>query len=165
MLKRPFLGLLLLAAATFACNRAFGADQREACPTTRPPDPPFVPPPPYPTDMGSGTFWYGSESLWTTLELGGTWKCTSRCVERLMYWRRGYNWRTEPEPQLTVTARRLDRKVPSVTFHGGTNFFVLGQYGRTAAMMSGIDIPTAGCWEVTARYRGDTLSFIVSVEP
>ena len=53
MLKRPFLGLLLLAAATFACDRAFGADHREACPTTRPPDPPFVPPPPYPTDMGS----------------------------------------------------------------------------------------------------------------
>jgi hypothetical protein len=32
MLKRLLLGLLLLAAATFAWDRALGADYREACP-------------------------------------------------------------------------------------------------------------------------------------
>ena len=80
MLKRPFLGLLLLAAATFACDRAFGADHREACPTTRPPDPPFVPPPPYPTDMGSTVCNVTDESTgampmpsaWSLLNLAAT---------------------------------------------------------------------------------------------
>ena len=33
------------------------------------------------------------------------------------------------------------------------------------AMMSGIRIPTAGCWELTARYAGHTLSFVVEDVP
>jgi len=30
-------------------------------------------------------------------------------------------------------------------------------------MLVGIDIPTYGCWRVTARYRAATLSYVVSV--
>jgi hypothetical protein len=32
-------------------------------------------------------------------------------------------------------------------------------------MMALIDIPKAGCWEITAHSKGHDLSFIVSVEP
>jgi hypothetical protein len=32
-------------------------------------------------------------------------------------------------------------------------------------MMTGIDIPTAGCWEITGHYNDHDLTFIVSVEP
>jgi hypothetical protein len=32
-------------------------------------------------------------------------------------------------------------------------------------MMTGLDVPTAGCWELTAHYRGHTVNFVVSVEP
>ena len=31
-------------------------------------------------------------------------------------------------------------------------------------MMTLIDIPTVGCWELTAHYGGHTLTFVVSVE-
>lgn len=33
------------------------------------------------------------------------------------------------------------------------------------AMMTGIRIPSAGCWEVTGHYRSKSLSFTVSVQP
>jgi hypothetical protein len=31
-------------------------------------------------------------------------------------------------------------------------------------MMTLIDIPKTGCWEITAHYKGHDLSFVVSVE-
>jgi hypothetical protein len=46
----------------------------EACPVTKPPDQPFVPPAPYWTNHGPDRFWYGTESLWTLLAVQGTWK-------------------------------------------------------------------------------------------
>jgi hypothetical protein len=33
------------------------------------------------------------------------------------------------------------------------------------AIMTAIDIPSIGCWEITAQYGGDSLSFVVSVQP
>ena len=32
-----------------------------------------------------------------------------------------------------------------------------------SAMLVGIDIPAAGCWEITGQYKGTTLSFVVWV--
>jgi len=32
-------------------------------------------------------------------------------------------------------------------------------------MLVGVDIPTIGCWEITGRYAGHTLSFVVWVAP
>ena len=81
---------------------------------------------------------------------------------KLVYWRRGFDWRKEPEPHLMVTAKRLDRDARSVAAEQAHAVFVPGP---RSAMMTAIDIPTAGCWEVTAHYRGHTLSFVVSVEP
>ena len=50
----------------------------EACPVTKPPAQPFVPPPRYWTDHGPDGFWYGSESLWTLLAVHGTWKIRNK---------------------------------------------------------------------------------------
>jgi hypothetical protein len=33
------------------------------------------------------------------------------------------------------------------------------------AILTGVDVPTVGCWELTGWYRGNTLSFVVSIEP
>ena len=82
---------------------------------------------------------------------------------KLIYWRRGFDCRREPEPELIVSAKRLDRKAPSVAADSARAVFVKGD--TPAAMMTAIDIPTAGCWEVTAQYRGHNLNFVVSVEP
>jgi|HubBroStandDraft_6_1064221.scaffolds.fasta_scaffold407615_1 hypothetical protein len=144
---------------------------REACPVTKPPDQPFVPPAPYWTNHGPDRFWYGTESLWTLLAVQGTWKIRNNVLEgeggyrtKLIYWRRGFDWRTELEPGLIVIARRLDREAPPVAAAAPAHaVFVTGR--QPAAMMTAIDIPTTGCWRLTAQYRDQELSFVVSVEP
>lgn len=140
----------------------------EACPVTKPPAQPFVPPPPYWTNHGPDQFWYGTESLWTLLGVDGVWHMHSNVSEnkglyitKLTYWRRGFDWRREPKPALTANAKRLDREAPIVAADPANAVFVTTD---KPAMMTGIDIPI-GCWEITARYSGHSLSFVVSVEP
>jgi hypothetical protein len=82
---------------------------------------------------------------------------------KLVYWRRGFDWRKELEPKLIVTASQFDREGPIVAAEHADAVFVTGP--QPAAMMTGIDIPTTGCWEVTAQYRDQKLSFVVSVQP
>jgi hypothetical protein len=68
--------------------------------------------------------------------------------------------RTEPEPAISVAGRRLDRAGP--TFRAGdpgTN----ASFDNTTAMLVGVGVPTSGCWELTGRYRGAQLSYIVWV--
>ena len=141
----------------------------EACPVTKPSAQPFVPPPPYWTDHGPDGFWYGTESLWTLLAVQGTWKTRNNVPEgkggyrtKLIYWRRGFDWRMEPKPELIVIAKRLDREVPPVAADPAHAVFVTTE---RPGMMTGIDIPSTGCWELTAQYGGQRLSFVVSVQP
>ena len=144
------------------------------CLTTLPPNPPFVPPIQYPPGgLAAGTFWYGTDALWTALSFDGKWPIQNNVLEskggyrtKLTFWRRGFDWRTEPKPKLIVTGKRLDGDAPSVAVAHANAVFVPDKPGYMApGMMIGIDIPTAGCWEITAHYGGHTLTFIVSVEP
>ena len=109
----------------------------------------------------------GTESLWTLLGVDGVWHMHSNVSEnkglyttKLTYWRRGFDWRREPKLALTVNAKRLDREAPLVAADPANAVFVTDK----PAMMTGIDIPI-GCWEITARHSGHSLSFVVSVEP
>ena len=140
----------------------------EACPVTRPPAQLFVPPPPYWTDDGRDGFWYGNESLWTLLGVRGEWKVKGNPLEsnggyrtKLTYWRQGFDWRKD-KPELTVVATRLDRDEPPVAAEQANAVFVGTD---KPAIMTAIDIPSIGCWKVTAQYRRNELSFVVSVQP
>jgi hypothetical protein len=142
----------------------------EACPVTKPPAQPFVPPRPYWTQHNPDQFWYGTESLWTLLAVQGTQKIRNNVLAgeggyrtKLTYWRTGFNWRTELEQELIVIAKRIDREAPPVAAAPAHVVFVTG--GQPAAMMTEIDIPTTGCWRLTAQYRDQKLSFVVSVQP
>jgi hypothetical protein len=137
------------------------------CVTTVAPVPAFVPRAPYAARAPEGGFWYGSDALWTTLSVDGKWHMEGNVLHgkgyrtKLVYWRRGFDWWTEPEPKLVVTARRLDGDAPPVTVqraHG----VLLPEH--TSAMMTLIDVPVAGCWQVTGRYEGQVVRFVVSVE-
>ena len=77
MLRRLFPALFLLLLSALASTPAFADDRWEACPTTRPANPPFVPPSPYWSDAGRGAFWYGTHSLWTNLGAQGTCRCAT----------------------------------------------------------------------------------------
>jgi hypothetical protein len=66
------------------------------------------------------------------------------------------------EPKLIITGTRLDGDAPSIAVAHANAVFVTGP---TPAMMTGINIPTPGCWELTGHYRGHTLTYVVSVAP
>lgn len=138
------------------------------CLTSLTPNPVFVPPAPYPSSAPEGQFWYGSDALWTLLGVGSRWHMRDNVLNgkgyrtKLVFWRRGFDWRKEAEPKLIITAKRLHGDAPSVAVAHANAVFVTG---NTPAMMTLIDIPTAGCWELTGHYNDHALAFIVSVEP
>lgn len=61
----------------------------------------------------------------------------------------------------SVTGRRLDEPGSFEAGGPGTNGFRkdIGSF-----MLVGVGIPTAGCWELTARYRDAELTYVVLVE-
>jgi hypothetical protein len=143
------------------------------CLTTRAPNPPFIPPSPYQVEAPANMFWYGTDRLWTALGSDGKWRMRNNVMKgkgyrtKLTFWRRGFDWRTELEPKLAVAAKRLDggRDASKIIMAPANVVFIPNR--EAAGMMTGIDIPSAGCWEVSAQYGGHgySLTFVVSVEP
>ena len=160
-LRIAFAGLLLSAIYSSPLWSA-------TCLTTLPPNPPFTPPGPQRTIPAGQFFWYGTEALWTMLPISGAWNGlpyspeAKGYVQKVGWWRQGYNNRTEPKPKLIVTGRRLDGDAPALAVSDATNAY---SPDIGSAMLVGIHIPTHGCWEITGHYGGHTLTLIVSVEP
>jgi hypothetical protein len=136
------------------------------CPVTQPQDPLFVPPEPYASTAPYGEFWYGTNDLWTMLQPDGLWYALpydgDGYGQKVFWWREGYDAKTEPQPQITLSGRRLDGDAPAFEQTGGTNGYHadMGEF-----MLTGVTIPTAGCWEITGRYGQAELSFVVLVAP
>ena len=152
----PRFSIILLAAMISFVTPQLAVS---ACLTTLPDNPPFTPPAPYPTRVVNG-FWYGTDALWMQLPISGEW-ASKRMGQKLFLWSLGYDWHKEPKPFIVVTGKRLDGEAPAVALAGGTNAF----FGGQAAMLVGVDLPTEGCWEVTAYHGGHSLTFVVSVGP
>jgi mono/diheme cytochrome c family protein len=137
--------------------------EREACPVTTAPAVAFRPPEPYPAEAPyEGEFWYGTPALWTMLPVDGRWDQLAH-GEKVWWWRDGYNGSEEAQPELRVTARRLDAVAP-VAESGppATNGYHRDFHW---AMLVGLRVATSGCWEVTGHYHGEELSFVVWVAP
>jgi hypothetical protein len=139
------------------------------CQVTRPAHPPFVPPSAYAFKIPNPSFFpYGTDELWTELEVDGKWVAFGKDSDawvyqnKLTFWHRGFDWRKD-EPKLTVTAKRLDGEAPAVTTPHANAVFIPNK--EAAGMMTLIAIPTLGCWQITARYQDDELTYVVSVEP
>ncbi len=132
------------------------------CPVTRRPNPLFVPPtgPAAPPAYYHG-FWYGSDALWTMPESSGTWPLAPNpdgwLTQKTFWWSKDF---AEPRPDITVTGRRLDGRAEAIRTDQPTN--ASADFGT--AMLVGIELPTPGCWELTAEYRGHSLSYVVWVE-
>lgn len=141
---------------------------RSACPVTLPSQPSFVPPEPYPSQAPAlyRQVWYGTGALWTMLAREGeVWEGLPHYGgafgQKTLWWSQGYSLTAEPTPSITVTGRRLD----------GPGSFEAGEPGTNGSredigsfMLVGVDIPTTGCWELTARYGGAELTYVVLVE-
>lgn len=140
-----------------------------SCPITRPPQPPFVPPKPYratPPPLYRG-FWYGSDQLWTLLQADGTWEMArdkDGLFDKSFWWRAGFDPRREQTPSLTLSARRLDLPGQEIAASSGTATNGWRDDDDIGAfMLTGIELPRAGCWEVTGHYRARELNFVVWV--
>lgn len=136
-----------------------------SCPVTTQQDPPFTAPKPYSRDAPfPNQFWYGSESLWTMLPANGTWAGLPHnpqgYTQKVFWWRVGYTWKEEPQPELIVTGERLDAKSSHLIVSEATNAFA-DDIG--SAMLVGVDFPTLGCWKITGQYEDAELSFVVWV--
>jgi hypothetical protein len=163
---------LLLASCGRAADRAAVAPAATAlaraadpggCPITRSLQHPFVPPvPPAPLSPSApaGGFWYGTPALWTAPPLDGTWKGLSyqdgAYTQKVFWWSRDYNW----QRPLTVTGRRIDGSAPPLGASTATN---ASAEDIGSSILVGVEIPAAGCWEITGHLRGVTLSFVVWV--
>jgi hypothetical protein len=155
--------LLTLIACALS---AFPAD---SCPTAKAPAPAFVPPAPYNSSPLSGGFLLGSESLWTfvnTYDFSPSHPEGRAYAFKLVYWHPGLNWHhTDEANALNVVARRLDApSAPIVFTHRGT---MVGHFSAEApdevAMMTGLDLPSGGCWEIAADFKGEHLNYVISL--
>ena len=62
--------------------------------------------------------------------------------------------------KLTVTARRLDIPAPPAKVLRGLDGY---REDWKSFLVGGIDFPTPGCWEISAHYEDDELTFVVWV--
>jgi len=152
---------LLLASLT-ACGLASGVSAQYSPPNG---DQPYIPPAPYHATAHPHGFWYGSDSLWTYVRFDGfVTSSQDRISAKLVYWRVGFDWLQEPEPELAVGARRIDAAAEPVVAPKAYGVkFPDDETPGSMAMMTGISIPVAGCWEIEATYRGQILRYVVQV--
>ncbi|HYL17030.1 MAG TPA: hypothetical protein VEV41_28620 [Terriglobales bacterium] len=111
-----------------------------------------------------GTFWFGTDRLWTALPASGTWSGLGHYTpndptfrQKMGWWRQGYDYRTEPQPKLKVTGKRLDAPATPLIAEASN------VAGSLPYMMVGMNFPTLGCWKITGHYEDDELTFVVWV--
>jgi hypothetical protein len=137
-----------------------------SCAVTQPPEPAFVPPPPYPDKVREGGFWFGSEKLWTRLRTDGVWHGVHTQTgygDKLFLFSVDFDVKKTEGLRLTVTGRRRDAGAPP--FIANAECCSSDMTRHYPFVVAGVDIPTAGCWEITAENQGDKLSFVVWVSP
>jgi hypothetical protein len=131
------------------------------CPVTLPSSSPVHP-------FGEGEGWYGSDALAVRLPSDGKWKGMGprhNYGDKLWLWRRGYDVMAEIRPDLVLEGARLDGGDPAQRVY--INHATSGYGEGWSAMLMGLEFPSAGCWEVTARYTHveitHDLTFVVEV--
>jgi len=131
------------------------------CHVTLPSDGVYEPPFPGFGPTQPSQFYFGTENLWTVLPTDGTWRGPYPGGERDFVYSDKLPWNRTPAAvrvgPLTVTGRRLDGSAPS--FIETNEFFGYNRGG----IIGGIGIPVYGCWEITAQYDDQSLTFTVWV--
>ena len=158
----------VLARSTYVMSSTLRADQADASCRPTPSSTNFVPPSPYPgTPPGESAFWYGSPALWTSLPVSGAWNDLPRADhayrQKVFLWRVGYDGRAEQWPHATVMGRRVDGEGEPLVAERATNAYHRSFGGW--AMLVEVEVPSAGCWEMTALYGDASLEFTVRILP
>jgi hypothetical protein len=170
------LSLLISVVAFTAVGQQNSPGQRPiaptSCPVTRAPAVSFTPPRLHERSKDDNEFWLGTEKLWTTLPRSGdVWGWVPHAPGReyevqpltakIFWFGVDYDRHREGNADLKVTGRRLDGDAPPLLAMPTTN--ALGD--PYDAMLTGVYMPTPGCWEITGEYKGQKLSFVVWLYP
>jgi len=80
--------------------------------------------------------------------------------DKVFWFRKGYDWRTDGPPPLKISGKRLDGQASPLRVEGPNAAGL-----KNPSMVAALEVPSIGCWEITADYKGDTLSYVVWVTP
>lgn len=153
-MTRPSILLPLLAMPGWATQAV--AAESGACPTTVPAAALLGEPFP------SSDHWYGSETLAVILRPEGIWRGMGpgyNFRDKLFWWSLGF--KPGLESNMEVSSRSLDNPELKADFSRTTNAHAPSLGGWTMLVL--VEFPTPGCWEITGRYFGQQLSFVVEV--
>jgi hypothetical protein len=143
-----------------------------SCPVTVPPQPGFVPPAPYPREPPFEQAWYGTPELWTILDAkGAVWsdlpvgEGPHAIGNKTLWFSADFSTAQDEDfsgdAKITVAAVDLDGSAPMVVQEGGVPSF---NRDIKNFLLVGLGLPEPGCWEVTARYKGAALTYVLLVE-
>lgn len=148
------LVLTLFPVLLVACGSANAVSDPADCPITAPSDPE--------TDL------YGPmDGLQVFITNGGIWNDLPSgqyggFVQKVFWKYPGYSATEDPRPDLKVSGKQLGGTATFVEKGPATNAFgnpdLLG-----SAILTGIVVPRAGCWQITGEYRGSQLTFVAWV--
>lgn len=163
--------LISLLASTTVCQQNSPEQHPVApvtCPVTLPPAVPFTPPGEQKMGPSDNSFWLGTEKLWTSLPKSGeVWGWGPRApgepdlTAKIFWGSVDFDYHRKEDYDLKVTGRRLDGDAPPLVVDKVTNALFV----PNAAMLTGVYVPTPGCWEITGDYKGHKLSFVVWLYP
>ena len=135
------LRLILAALILVSGLNRLKADDAFTCPVTKASEQTFVAPAPWEHELGyyvPKLAWFGSAFDWTP-----------------------EHWPKEPS-LLILTGRRVDGPSKPLVFDGANNAYIPG---KGPFITASAHLPTAGCWEITGHYKGETLTFVVNIGP
>jgi hypothetical protein len=166
---------VFLLISAFACTAMCQQNSPEhrprapaSCSVTHAPAVPFMPPGLPERVKDDNAVWFGTEKLWTSLQSSGdVWGWaprpprSSNLTAKIFWYSVDYDRHKEGNADLKVTGRRLDEDARPMWTLPTTN--ALGD--PYDAMLTGVYMPTPGCWEITGAYKGQKLSFVVWLHP
>jgi hypothetical protein len=140
-----------------------------SCPVTAAPMTPFTPPGEHEMGANDNDFWLGTEKLWIALPKSGeVWGWAPHApghehdlTAKIFWGSVDFDYNRKEDYDLKVTGRRLDGDAPPLIVEKLTNALFIPH----AAMLTGVYVPTPGCWEITGDRRGQKLSFVAWIYP
>ena len=112
-------------------------------------------------DSPEGFIWVGTAELAARVPKDGRWTAMGSQYnyrDKWVWWRDGFQALDESQPELSITARKLDGPAPMVVISDATSAL-----GDPDAMLMMMEFPTAGCWEVLGEYHDHELRFVFEV--
>lgn len=182
-LLRSLPPFLLCAAGTWILPFTSNSQEKSAkpvvvpssCPVTGQGDRPFVPPSKYQKKLGKDYFWYGTDRLWTYLPTSGTWAGLPHYSPKDPTFRQKITWLRDGlddadlRGKFKITGKRLDAFAPSLLSDPVSQVSrAVIEHGDVKGLpfiMSGVNFPTVGCWEVTGHFEQDELTFVIWIAP